>query len=185
MRFSAMAGFALFVAPLALAAQSSGTTSDVFGPLLERNQQQMAAMQQLLTALCPVSFQAQHKADGSMVQVGNAHPRGLGQWLHLVLRDTRPLAKATVTVYGYTNKARMTQAGTVGGNRGDAVRTMTVTFAAQPDGTAAGELWAPGMTAVLRIDLDSVRYADGAARSFTDQQTCHVVPDPFMLVAGR
>jgi hypothetical protein len=88
-----------------------------------------------------------------------------------------------VTVHGFSNKARVTQAGS--GDGADTMKTLTVTFKALEDKSSAGELWAPGMTAVTRIDLGSVTYADGTVRTFTAQQACRVVPDSFMLVAGR
>ena len=171
MKLSATVGFAILIGPIALAAQNGAQpTVLTFSPPV---------------AGCPVSLRAQHKADGGMVQVSNGHPRGTGQWLHLVLGDTgsNSIVKATVTVHGYSNKARITQAGTEDG--ADAARTATVTLSALQDHTVAGDVWAPGMTAVTQIDLDAVTYADGSMASFTGRQACRVAPDPFMLVAVR
>ena len=164
---------AVALSPVAMAAQSAGPS-----------QATVLTISPAATG-CPVSLRAQHKADGSMVQVDNTHPRGIGQWLHLVLEDrsASPPAKATVTVHGYSDKARITQA--AGGDGADAVKTLTVTFAPLDDRSVAGDLWAPGMTAVTRIDLDSVTYADGTMSSFAARQGCNVTPDPFMLVADR
>ena len=135
--------------------------------------------------MCPISLRAQHLADGSMVQVRNSHPTGVGQWLHLTLVNprSRQIVKATMTIHGLSNKARITQ--TAMGDTSDVVRTMTVPFAAASTGTVAGDVRVAGVTAVQRIDLDTVVYADGATESFAAQPACRVAPDPFMLVAGR
>lgn len=135
---------------------------------------------------CPVSLRAQHLADGSMMQVNGGHSAGVGQWLHLMLDDhgSGTIAKMTVTIHGMSNKGRITQADLNGGSP-DAQRTMTVQFAASASSPVVSDVWVPGMTAVQRIDLDSVVYADGETENFTAQQACHVRPDPLMLIAGR
>jgi hypothetical protein len=139
---------------------------------------------------CPVSLRAQHMADGELVQVRSSHPAGIGQWLHLTLANHRDseIVKATVTIHGLSNKARITQSGVSYGlsdDSSDVVRTLTVQFSAASPGSVAGDVRVPGMTAVQRIDLDSVAYADGMVQSFAGRQVCHVTPDGFMLVAGR
>jgi hypothetical protein len=133
---------------------------------------------------CPVSLHAQHKADGAMMQAGIAHAVGIGQLLHLVLEDSSgAIAKATVTIHGYSNKARIAK--TSGNGVYDVESTVTVDFSSVSPHAAAGDAWAAGMTAVTRLDLNSVSYADGTTQAFTAQQACHVAPDPFMLVAAR
>lgn len=139
---------------------------------------------------CPVSMRAQHLADGGMVKTRTGRFAGVGQRLHLALAETRsgPIEAATITIHGYSNKARITQALS---NRdgSDAARTMAIQLSAEPSGAAAGaaagDLWVPGMTAVQTIDLNSVTYANGSVRVFTAQQACRVEPDPLMLIAGR
>ncbi len=135
---------------------------------------------------CPVFMRAQHLADGSMVRTGNAHPKGMGQWLHLSLSDnpSQAITAATVTIHGYSNKGRITQAA---GRNGafDAAQTMTVPLSATSPQLAVGDVWAPGMTAVATIDLDAVTYADGSTSSFTGQPACRIAPDPLMLITSR
>ncbi len=138
-------------------------------------------------APCPVSLRAQHKADGTMVQTGtqtlNAHPKGLGQWLHLTLVDPqrKSAAAALITVHGFSDKARMTQ---TSGNGSDASQTMMVTFRAAGQ-TAEADLWVPGMTAIQTIDLHSVTFNDGSMQSFAEDAGCRIAPDPLMLIAGK
>jgi hypothetical protein len=133
-------------------------------------------------AACPVSLRAQHLADGSMVQTANAHPKGLGQWLHLTLANLpqKKVAVAQITVHGFSDKARMTQ---TSGSGADASRTMTVPFIATGQ-TAEADVWIAGMTAVQTIDLHSVAFDDGS-ESFAGAAGCQITPDPLMLIAAH
>ena len=67
----------------------------------------------------------------------------------------------------------------------DVVRSLAIQFTSASGNTASGDLWIPGMTAVLTIDLNSVTFADGSTQSFTAHDDCRVAPDHLMLVADR
>jgi hypothetical protein len=136
---------------------------------------------------CPVSLHAGHLADGSMVQASGAHPSGLGQWLSLSFGglDQKQIASATLTVHGLTAKPRMSQALTADNGRADVVRTFHVPFAAGPQKSAVTKLWVSGMSVVERIDVQSVEYSDGSTWKVAEGGSCHVVPDPFMLIMNR
>lgn len=168
--------FAFVFSPIAMAAQGTGQAGVVT----------TVAVLSRMPVGCPVSLRAQHLADGSLLQAGNSHPRGIGQRLHLTLADHRSsqIVTAKVTIHGMSNKGRITQAAASDGSS-DAVSTLNVQFSAASPGSVAGDVRVPGMTAVERIDLDSVAYADGSVWSFAGQQACHVTPDPLMLIAGR
>ncbi len=193
MKIQSAAALVLLMGALPLAAQSAGngqmagadsTELVRMGPNGETagvSGTQLRAMP--MAAGCPVSLRAQHKADGSMVKTGGAHPKGLGQWLHLTLADPqgKKVAGAQITVHGFSDKARMTQ---TSGGGSDASRTMTVPFTASGQ-TAEADLWIPEMTAVETIDLHSVTFDDGAVWSFGRNAGCRITPDPLMLIAGR
>jgi hypothetical protein len=138
-------------------------------------------------ASCPVSLRARHKADGTMVQTGaqthEAHPKGLGQWLHLTLANPqgKKVITAWITVQGFSNRARVTQ---TSGNGSDASQTLSVRFTAV-DQAAETDVWVPDMTAVQTIDLNSVTFGDGSVWSFAGNAGCRITPDPLMLIAGR
>ena len=186
--------FVLVFNPISMAAQSTGqaNSGQVSGGVFTIGQAEGATT---VTAAhgpnpCPVSLRAQHQADGSLVKIRGDHPAGVGQGLHLTLVNppSRQIATATMTIRGWSNKARITQTGAGNGSGGgafDTIKTVTVQFSAAAPGTVAGDVRVPGMTAVERIDLDSVVYTDGTVESFAAEQACHVTPDPFMLVAGR
>lgn len=177
----------LFLSSITLTAQNAAPRPKVFR-LTPSN---AAALQMTLPPLsavqgCPVSLRAQHLADGAMVRVRGGHPAGVGQWLHLMLADrgSSQIVSATVTIHGMSGKTGITLAAT-GGNSSDAEHTMTVELSAAEPGWVAANAWVSGMTAVQRIDLDSVVYSDGTVSSFAGRQACRVTPDPLMLIAGR
>jgi hypothetical protein len=145
------------------------------------------------TAACPVALRAQHLADGSMVRTSrDAHPKGVGQWLHLTVANpqAKQVTNALITVHGFADVPRMTEAAPAAEARADAQRTMTASFSTAPVSGAAGQadgadVWVPGMTAVTSIELKRVIYADGSQWSFAGGGSCRITPDPLMLVAGR
>jgi hypothetical protein len=134
---------------------------------------------------CPVSMHAQHLADGGLLRTSGP-AKGVGQSLHISLADnhTRQVVAATITIHGYSDKGRITQAasGDVGA---DLARTVVVPFAAASTETTSGDIWVSGMTAVENIDLDSVTYTDGSVWKIASQPACEVALDPLMLIAGR
>jgi hypothetical protein len=141
--------------------------------------------------LCPASMHAQHLAGGNVVKTRGTHQNsqnaGPGQWLHLTLipRDAKPIVKATMTIRGYSSKGRLAGAESTHSEDFDVVRTITVSFTGNKDGTASSDFLVPGMTAVARIDLTSLAYADGATQSIAPDDSCRVIPDPFMLISSR
>ncbi|MGA7342181.1 MAG: hypothetical protein WBE72_04750 [Terracidiphilus sp.] len=188
MKLAAVVSFAFLFSSMGASAQSFGKGS--MGPLNAPNQTIVLESAPAAGPACPVSLRAQHLSDGSMVEVRDGHPNhpaGIGQWLHLTLANPGPrrMVKARVIVRGYTNRARVTEAGAGGHGSAEAIRTFTVALTAQSDKAVGGDLWAPGMTAVQTVELDSVTYGDGGTASFSGNESCRVAPDPLMLIAGR
>jgi len=151
-----------------------------------------------LTMGCPVSLRAQHLADGGLVRTRSgqaqrsAQSEGPGQWLHLTVTspDSRVIRAATITVHGYSNKARITQAQVTQESprrqeASDALWTTTLSFAEAEGKTESADVRVPGMTAVQTIELKTVTYADGSVWKFSGSQSCRVAPDPLMLVSGK
>lgn len=178
MRIATLAAFAILAGTFPLGAQS-------VAPAQSTTTLQFALPPAANT--CPVSLRAEHRSDGNLFKVGDGHPKGVGQWLHLTLVNpaSREIARATVTVHGFSNKPRVTQTSPHQANGSDAVQTLTVRFSAGPGKTASGDVWVPGMTAVQTIDLDEVTYMDGLVRRFAASESCRITPDPFMLIAGN
>jgi hypothetical protein len=190
----AFAGFvtALFGTVVA-AGQSSNQPQRSYGVAQVESMQSIgtdanvsAARPQTFT-LCPASMRAQHVAGGNLVKTHSAQPSGLGQWLHLTLvpRDSKSISKATLTIRGYSSKGRLAQAESTHSESFDVVRSMTVPFTSGKDGSASADFLVPGMTAVGRIDLTSLNYADGSTWSIAADASCRVSPDLYMAVANR
>ena len=137
--------------------------------------------------ICPVVMSARHLAGGDTVKVGSAaHPKGIGQPLRLSFasRSSRQITAATIEVHGFADKGRMIQALSTSGSA-DANQTMQVQLAQEPDNKASATIWVPGMTAIETIDLESVTYADGSKWKASNGQSCHVIPDPLMLISSH
>jgi hypothetical protein len=185
-------GCLFLVAPLGLAAQNGsygvagmeGITT--FGP---DGQATTTITTVAPPNLCPVSIEASHLSDGNIVKTGADHPKGVGQRLHLKLNnpDQRMIASATVNLRGWTQKGRTEQLGQVGASDDAAlgVRALTVPFTPSTDRTVSADIWVPGLTVVVSVELLSVKYSDGSTWTPPQGKTCRVAPDLLMVVTQR
>lgn len=193
MRYGFAAVFAILLGGAALVAQGTGQSSfgvagmEGVGPQGTSQGMADSVGQFPNLVLCPVSMRAQHLSDGSMVKTHSGHPNSVGQWLHLSMAgdDSKQIARATLTVRGSSPKGRVEDADKSNSEPFNAVRTLTVAFAAGADGSASADVWVPGMTAVQRIDLKSLVYSDGSTWKIGSDTSCHVAPDPLMLIGNR
>jgi hypothetical protein len=183
-------GCLFLVAPLGLAAQNAsygvsyglagGQITTLIGPDGKAIPGTQANPQ---LNLCPVSIQASHLSDGNVVKTSTGHPKGIGQRLHLKLHspDQRMIASATVNLHGWTAKGRKAQVG----SSDDAaleVRILTVPFTFDADRMSSADIWVPGLTAVVSVELLSVKYTDGSTWTPVQGHTCRVAPDHLMLI---
>ena len=136
---------------------------------------------------CPIAMRAQHMADGEMVKIGKAQPRGIGQWLRLTLiaPDSRRIVKATLTIRGLSPKGRTVQALRNGDDSSDVVSQQVASFTIGLDKDDVANLWVRDMTAVQSIEISSVTYADGSTWKYAGDMTCRVTPEGLMQVDGR
>ncbi len=177
MKSAALVSFALLFASAALAAQTAA----------RQPSQTTVLRQPPANTACPVSLRAQHAAAGAdLLKVEKYLPGGVVQLLHLTLinSDSRQIVAATVKVHGLSGKARAMQT-LADQNNADMTQVLELKFSDAAGRQVSGDLYPPGMTAVLSIDLESVTFADGSTRSFFARDACHVTPDPKMLIAGR
>lgn len=195
MKLACFLGMALMT-PLALAAQGQGAYAGISRGISHiGHDRQTQTSTVTLNALspqpnsCPVEMKAQHLSDGDLIKTANRHPRGIGQWLHLVFAKfngvaDRPAAtNATLAVRGWTAKPRIASAA-ASQDISHAVRRIQVTLKPGPDGSVTADLWAQGLTAVDFVDLLSVSYADGSKWTPAAGNRCRVRPDPLMLIAN-
>lgn len=134
---------------------------------------------------CPISLRAQHKADGNMLKVDKTRPAGVAQRLHLILKnpDSRQIVGAMLKVRGLSGKGRV--AGASGANTPDVSRMLDVRFVPGQQNEVTSDVWVPGMTAVLAVELNSVSFADGSRWSLNGTGACSIEPEPLMLIADR
>ena len=197
--------FAVCMSSMGMAGQNLGTAQGqsfgvaqlegILPSVAQVSQQPGGVVIQLppLTTGCPVSLRAQHLADGGLVRTRSgvsqesAQTEGPGQRLHVTVTNpnSREIRGATITVHGYSNKPRVTQALSSGQEASDASWTTTLSFAGAQGKTESADVRVPGMTAVETIELKTVAYADGSVWRFTGCESCRVTPDPLMLVSGK
>jgi len=141
----------------------------------------------LNTGSCPVMMRAQHLADGSMVKTRDAHPPGVGQWLHLSFAstDSKEIDQARITVHGFSGQPRMAQAQTSRNDSTDATKTLTLAWGPRPGNVVSRDVWLPGLAAVESIDLTYVNYSDGSEWRAGSGAACRIAPDPLMLITSR
>lgn len=190
MKSCLLIGPTLLLAATALSAQGAAPQSQ---PLL-----QTVIVIPVPDESCPVSMHALQGNGRGFIAVKNQPPAsGFVQRIHLILgnrqtgdRRTAKVVSAKVVVYGYSGKARVSQASSdqsgaqAGDQTGNLSKTIGVSFAPEDNGVAA-DLVLPGFTAVSAIRLESIRYDDGSTWKVGGAQACRVAPDPLMLVAGR
>ncbi len=187
MRLTGFLGCVLVAAPLGLAAQNGGygvAGMENVGPIVSGGDTSTPVV--TLPNPCPVSVQASHLSDGSVMKTRVDHPIGIGQRLHLKLTspDQRTIDSATVSLQGWTATGRITQAGTKK-DTGLETRTLTVFLIPGADRAATVDVWASGLTAVESVELLSVKYSDGSTWTPTQGKTCSVAPDHLMLISHR
>lgn len=112
---------------------------------------------------------------------------GPAQIIRLVLSQGQALqiVSAQVTVRGLSGKNRTLETYATGDLVPDLTRTLAATFSAGKEPGVFANLFLPGFTAVLTVQLDSITYKDGAIWSVPGTLACRVSPDPLVLIAGR
>lgn len=177
MKLAASVSFAFLIGSVFLAAQNPGPSP---APTTT------TARAQKMNISCPVRLRALHGADGSIVKVDKDRPKGIAQLLHLILTspDSRQIVEARLRVRGTSGKGRVTQTATAG-DGSDAVRNLVVQFTPGPEKEVARDVWVPGMSAVLGVELNSVTFDDGTTLRFGAAHGCRFTPDHLMLIADR
>lgn len=180
MRLAASVSFAFLLGSVSLSAQNTGVTE------MEKLSGPSAPFPtKIAIAGCPVSLRAQHGTDGAMRKVDKDRPEGVAQKLHLTLtsQDTRQITEARLKVGGASAKGRVSRTD-MNQDGIDYIRNVKVKLRQSADNEAVGDVWVPGMTAVLQVELSSVTFADGQVQPFAASAGCRFTPDHLMLVAA-
>ncbi|HVN93632.1 MAG TPA: hypothetical protein VMT38_08050 [Terracidiphilus sp.] len=210
MKLAAFLGCVLLVAPLGIAAQNASygvagmENMTPTGPDGQTTSQTIA-----LPNPCPVSVEASHLSDGNVVRTGAGQfqighdpinrpqsqrlpvngAKGVGQWLHLKLKspDARTIDSAALSLRGYTATGRTEQLGPAKPTKETTLKMQTLTVYLIPgaDHTSTVDVWASGLTAVVSVELLSVKYSDGSTWTPAEGNSCRVAPDHLMLITQR
>jgi len=146
---------------------------------------------------CPVNMHALQGSGTGLIAVrGEKQTNGSVQRIHLVLStaESKQIVGAKVKVSGLSGRNRVERASSAmdltldpGQKSSPAVltRRLDAAFMPENDKEAATDLVLPGFTSVRSIQLESITYSDGTTWTVPGLQSCHVAPDPMMLIAGR
>jgi len=182
----------LLLGSATLAAQAAGQSAQSkTGAQKSAPSKTVLQIQVIDPSACPVQMRAQHGGGGAMVKVRPSDPEAPAnqmpsQRIRLTLSkaNSAAITAATVTVHGFTGKARVIPVESLTQDSSDGAKTIDVAFSPDAAGQAASDFRAPGFTAVTRIDLESVTYADGTTWK-SDGRVCSVVPDGLMPVSAH
>jgi hypothetical protein len=181
MRLAASVSFAFLLGSISVSAQNAGV--GMAGAQGLSNAPVLLPAQNV-NAGCPVRLRAQHGADGTMRKVDKSRPDGIAQKLHLTLtgNDSRQITEAGLRVRGASGKGQVSRTDTAL-NSMDYTRNVTVKLTQGAENEATGDVWVPGMSAVLEVELNFVKFADGGMQSFGSSQGCRFTPEHLMLIA--
>jgi hypothetical protein len=137
---------------------------------------------------CPAGLSARHLSDGDLVKTGVAHPKGVGQALHLTLSGEThgPIKEATILFRGFLPKGHSALAASE--SNPSATRSQHVRFNASTDptdkakNTSSADIWVAGLSAVTAVEVLSTTAADGSVWTPSGDIACRVAPDLFMPV---
>ena len=140
---------------------------------------------------CPIDMHATQGVWDRTIRVRNGErdlvPQGFGQRISLKLKDSRParIVAATVRILGLNGKSAMLPTPADVSSRSNAIRTVTLKFTEEQDGTVTADLRIGGFTSVTSIQLVNVTYSDGSVWTTSGSNACRVQPDPLMLITER
>lgn len=177
-------------------------TSTVFTERLQPNDATQVKVSTVVTwmaprmAGCPIDMRVRQRMSGFTVAVDDnvVRRRVFAPRLRLFLNDLRKdmaghkIVSAAVTVHGTNQKARMQPLdGHSGGHgdpdSGDVEKTLNVGLAEWDEPGVSGDFRLPGFTSTSRVDLLSITYEDGSTWKLSGAESCHVAPDPLMLIS--
>jgi hypothetical protein len=143
-----------------------------------------------LVAGCPIDLQAQRRGNETLMFVNRSRydvivsPR-----LHLIFANWQPreVVAVSVTVHGYNLAPRFLPTDYRSNDSLKLTLKVDLKFN-DPYGMETEtetDITLRSFASISRIDLNSVDYLDGTSWNTSDRQSCHIVPDEFMLASSR
>jgi hypothetical protein len=172
-------------APQALSGQP-----DALKAVMDKLDVRLFAMQvkQLSAANCPVGMRAQPGSGANMVVTkGPSKDVGNSQQLHLTFanRRSQEIVAMSVTIRGFDATARTLLLDSRSQDSPDLAKTVDLKLNVATGRKTETDVTLRSFASITRVDLESVEYADGTNWKATGLQSCHIVPDRFVLVGAR
>ena len=107
--------------------------------------------------------------------------------VHLIFgnRKSREIVAVSVTVRGLGPWARVVPADGGSKDSHKLAKTVDLKLNVATGKNVEEDVTLKSFASITRVDLESVEYADGTSWKASAVQSCHIVPDMFMLVSGR
>jgi hypothetical protein len=185
----------VLVGPCALIGQSvspkadapvAGSASGINLGNVQFNASTFARQPSVLGSNCPVELRAQPGGHGAVAYASDAR-KGKYQQLHLTFanRKSKEIVAVSVTVRGLSPWARIVPADKGSQDSHTLAKTVDLKLNVATGKNAEEDVALQSFASITRVDLESVEYADGTSWKASATQSCHIVPDLFMLVSSR
>jgi hypothetical protein len=140
----------------------------------------------VLGSNCPVELRAQPGGGGAVAYASDPQ-KGKSQRLHLTFsnRKSKEIVAVSVTVRGLSPWARVVPVDSGTQASHELAKTVDLNLNVATGKNAEEDVALQSFASITRVDLESVEYADGTSWKASSMQSCHIVPDRFVLVSSR
>lgn len=152
------------------------------------NESTFARQPRVLGSNCPVELRAQPAGGGSMAYAnGPQKDLAYTSRVHLIFgnRKSREIVAVRVTVRGLAPWTRVVPVDSGSKDSHQMAKTVDLKLNVATGKNGEGDVTLKSFASITRVDLESVEYADGTSWKASAMQSCHIVPDLFMLVSSR
>jgi hypothetical protein len=142
----------------------------------------------VLGSNCPVELRAQPAGGGNMAYAnGPQKDMAYTSRVHLIFgnRKSREIVAVRVTVRGLAPWARVVPMDSGAQASHELAKTVDLKLNVPTGKNGERDVTLKSFASITRVDLESVEYADGTSWKASAMQSCHIVPELFMLVGSR
>jgi hypothetical protein len=137
---------------------------------------------------CPVELRAQPAGGGSMAYAnGPQKDMAYSPRVHLIFgnRKSREIVGVSVTIRGLGAWARVVPVDGGSKDSHQMAKTVDMKLNVATGKNGEGDVTLKSFAAITRVDVESVEYADRTSWKASAMQSCHIVPDLFMLIGSH
>jgi hypothetical protein len=137
---------------------------------------------------CPISLRARPASGLNVVVV--KHPQKIQvpfQQLHLTFGNwqSREIVSVSVTIRGFDATPRLILGADRLQDPSALAKAIDLKLNVANGKKAERDVTLESFATISRVDLESVEYADGTSWKASPQQSCHIIPDRFLLVGAQ